>query len=217
MTYIKICGITNRLDALAAIELGADALGFIAFPDSARFISALAFRRIREVLPPDFPAIVVAKKPHEAVKYEPSILQYYEEDGLEEGIPESTARLKVVRVRSAEDIKKAASQIDERLAAIVMDAFHVTHYGGSGTRFDWSLAQSIGQKSPKPLILAGGLTPKNVAQALETVRPYAVDVSSGVEDETPGNKCRDRMAEFIGAVREWDARNPPEHTAGFLR
>jgi phosphoribosylanthranilate isomerase len=205
-TLIKVCGITNREDAHAAIEAGADVLGFVAVQESPRYVGALAFQRIRDVLPEDFPVVVVAKRSSDAAKYHAPIVQYYDESELDDGLDASVKRIKVIRIHTADSIADAKAA-HEGIHAILLDGFHTTALGGTGTRFDWSLAESLPSEVAKPVILAGGLTPGNVSGALSAVRPYAVDVSSGVEDRTPGKKAHDLVRKFIGAVRSWDSEN----------
>ena len=208
MTFVKICGTTNREDAHAAIDLGADALGFVAIQESPRYISARDFERIREVLPPDFPLVVVAKRLSDAARYHAPFVQYYDEGSGFDGLDEGTKRIRVYRVRDADDIA-AAARPAAHVDAILLDASHAALLGGSGTRFDWELARDMHRLSPKPFVLAGGLNPANVAGALAQTRPYAVDVSSGVEDVVPGKKNADLIRKFIRAVREWDEANAP--------
>ena len=205
-TLIKICGITNREDAHAAIEAGADVLGFVAVQESPRYVAASAFLRIRDILPQDFPVVVVAKRASDAAKYHPPIVQYYEESGLDDGLDEDVKRILVVRFKNSESIAEATAS-QERAHAILVDGFHTIALGGTGTRFDWSQASALTSVVEKPVVLAGGLKPSNVREALSAVRPYAVDVSSGVEDITPGKKSHDLIKEFIGNVREWDKEN----------
>jgi phosphoribosylanthranilate isomerase len=202
-TLVKICGITNREDAHAAIDSGADLLGFIAVQESPRFVAAAAFQRIRDVLPDGFPLVVVAKRAADAAKYHAPIVQYYEESGLDDGLDEGTKRIRVVRIRDEAGLEEAR-QAQSGVHAILLDSFHVSMLGGSGTTFEWSIAKSLPADIEKPVILAGGLNPKNVPQALTEVRPHAVDVSSGVEDITAGKKNHGLIAEFIAAVRAWD-------------
>ena len=225
MTFVKICGITHREDAHAAIDAGADALGFIAVRESPRFISASDFRRIRQVLPDYFPLVVVVRRPSDAASYEAPIVQYYEESDLPDLLDPSTRRIKAYRVHDAEGIE-AVKAAPDHLDAILLDAFHTALLGGSGARFDWSLTQALvrwREQTSMPLILAGGLKHENVARAIAEVRPDAVDVSSGVEEaKTPGKKRADLMRLFVAAVRDADEqqnflrKNPLRMLSRFL-
>ncbi|MBC8142483.1 MAG: phosphoribosylanthranilate isomerase [Armatimonadetes bacterium] len=199
MTQIKICGLTNADDARAAVRLGADALGFIGVPGSPRYITPDAMRAATRGLPPFVTTVVVVRTPIDAVGYPASTLQYYDGDS-------AAALLKRVRVFR---IQNAAS-LDELREyrhtpdAVLLDAFHETALGGAGVRFDWNLAvEAKHMMGDLPVILAGGLTPENVADAVRMVRPYAVDVSSGVESE-PRRKDHDKLRRFIAAVRDAD-------------
>lgn len=200
MTYIKFCGITNREDAHAAIEAGADALGFIGIKESPRFISALDFQRIRDVLPARFPVIVVVKRAADAQKYHPEIVQYYESSDLPDDLPDSTKKLRVFRIHDAEDVD-AARGFDGG-PAIVLDAFHAALLGGSGTTFDWKMLSGANVHFARPFLLAGGLNHTNVAEAISIAQPYAVDVSSGVEEpKMPGKKHHELLKKFVASVR----------------
>lgn len=205
-TFIKICGVTNREDAHVAIECGADALGFIAVQESPRFITAMAFHRIQEIVPSHIPLVIVVKRAGDAAKYGGDIVQYYDPASIDAASPDASKLLRVVKVRDTDDLESFPDDLDY-VDALLLDALHATVLGGSGTRFDWDLVKDLRSKSKKPFILAGGLTPANVEQALESVKPYGVDVSSGVEDKVPGAKDHKLIAEFITNVRKWDAAN----------
>ena len=203
MTRVKICGITNIDDALAAIEAGADALGFV-FAESSRKVNAPTVMNILEKLPPLVTTVgVFAKQDTDEVFkiWKQTNLHYAQLHGY--GPPREMAWhrvIKAVRATSWEDI---CAQLGDRSgvfsAAILLDAHVEGKMGGTGRTFDWDLAiqaKSLG----KPIILAGGLTPENVAEAVRKVQPYAVDVSSGVES-SPGKKDHDKIREFIANVR----------------
>lgn len=211
MPRVKICGITNIEDALASVEAGADALGFV-FADSPRKVSAETALDIIRRLPPFVSTVgVFARQEPEEV------LRIWRETGVEfaqlHGEPAPTRELfppdggfgfhriiRALRVKSADDIRRAADDRAVRAcAAILLDAHVDGLMGGTGRTFDWNLAveaQSLG----KPIILAGGLTPGNVAEAVRSVRPYAVDVSTGLE-ASPGRKDHARIKEFIHNAR----------------
>jgi phosphoribosylanthranilate isomerase len=198
---VKICGVTRLEDALQAARLGADALGFNFWPGSKRFLAPAAARSIVERLPPFVTPVGVFVNQPEA-----EIRRAAEESGVRvlqlhgDEPPELCARLplpvvKAVRVGGALPLDALRAY---PVAAFLLDA-PSAGYGGSGATFDWSLAEGVAGLGP--LILAGGLTPENVAAAVRRVRPYAVDVASGVES-APGVKDVSKMTRFIAAAGE---------------
>ena len=197
-TRVKICGITSRKDALAAVECGADALGFV-FAPSPRQITADQAGEIIAALPPLVMSVgVFVDAPEHQVR---EIAQRCRLDVLQFHGDESPAYchdfdrrvIKAFRVRDESVADQAAGyDVDARL-------FDASTGGGTGRTFDWDLIREIGGY----IILAGGLTPENVIEAIRRVRPYAIDVSSGVEDE-PGRKNRRLMEAFIRQVRRAD-------------
>jgi phosphoribosylanthranilate isomerase len=218
MTRVKICGIMNVEDALAAIEAGADALGFN-FADSPRKVDIKTARRVISRLPRDSVTIGVFANQAmiEVVRIlEKAGLGYAQIHGrvpanLRYGVNIPTlvrARpageywglIRAISVESATDIEQAGKdRLVEIADAILLDAHVEGKMGGTGQTFDWDLAiqaKTLG----KPIILAGGLTPENVAEAIRKVQPYAVDVASGVE-ASPGKKDHDKIREFINNVR----------------
>ena len=201
MAKVKICGITNLEDALFAAEAGADALGFVFYAKSPRCIAPDRAREIILRLPPFVTKVGVfvneeLDRVREIMAY--CHLDYAQLHGDEP--PEQVAALaprviKAVRVRLAADIERLAQY---RAVAYLLDTYHPTKHGGTGEAFDWELA--VEAKSHGPIILAGGLTPDNVAAAIERVQPYAVDVSSGVE-AAPGIKDYQKVQCFIIAAK----------------
>jgi len=198
---VKICGITRAEDALAAARLGADALGFNFWPASKRFVPPAAARAIVARLPPFVvPVGVFVDQPEE------EILAIVRETGvrvlqLHGGEPpEFCARLPlpVVKAIRVDAVKSLSAFASYEVAAFLLDT-PSRGFGGSGQPFDWSLAEGVSEIAP--VILAGGLTPENVAQAIRAVRPYAVDVASGVES-APGVKDLARLARFIAIAKE---------------
>jgi phosphoribosylanthranilate isomerase len=207
MTRIKICGITNVADAQAAVVLGADALGVIGVPNTPRYVSPGVVEEIRYSLPPLVPLVAVVRRPEDADDYLTEAVQYYEEGDTEYrpvwGQPYRYIR--VFRIRDAGSLAEIeAYKYRPKRRLFHLDAYHEKMLGGAGVAFDWSLAvrakEILGET---PLMLAGGLTPENVAEAVRTVRPYAVDVSSGVE-ATVGRKDHEKLRAFINAVRSAD-------------
>ncbi len=198
---IKICGVTRLEDALAAARLGADALGFNFWPGSKRHLDAAAARRIISRLPPFVTPVGVFVNQSEgemrAIASETGI-QVFQLHGDEP--PELCARLPlpVVKAIPVDQVRTLSRLLSYEVQAFLLDT-PSRGYGGSGEPFDWSLAEGVSDVAP--VILAGGLTPENVAGAIRAVRPWAVDVASGVES-SPGVKNPGRMARFVAAVRE---------------
>jgi len=198
---IKICGVTRLEDALAAARLGADALGFNFWPGSKRHLTATAARRIISRLPPFVTPVGVfvnqAEGELRAIAAESGI-QVFQLHGDEP--PELCSRLPlpVVKAIPVDRVRTLSKLLSYEVQAFLLDT-PSRGYGGSGEPFDWSLAEGVSEVAP--VILAGGLTPENVADAVRAVRPWAVDVASGVES-SPGVKDPERMSRFITAVRE---------------
>ena len=205
MTRIKICGITNRPDALAAAEAGADALGFIAVPGSPRYMDTQQQFEISEELPLFVRRVVVVQRPEDAEEYGMDYVQYYEDTPHWHcAVAFPGERIRAFRMRDESTLREIEAY-SEPVGAILLDTYHKAMLGGSGEAFDWSLAAQAKALTDRPILLAGGLTPENVQDALEAVRPYGVDVSSGVE-ASPGVKDRAKIKAFVRAVREWDLR-----------
>ena len=198
---IKICGVTRLEDALSAARLGADALGFNFWPGSKRHLDAAAARRIISRLPPFVTPVGVFVNQSEgemrAIAAETGI-QVFQLHGDEP--PELCSRLPlpVVKAIPVDQVRTLSRLLSYEVQAFLLDT-PSRGYGGTGQPFDWSLAEGVSEVAP--VILAGGLTPENVAEAVRAVRPWAVDVASGVES-SPGVKDADRMSRFIEAVRE---------------
>jgi len=203
---VKICGITNLEDALAAAQAGADFLGFIFYPRSPRYLEP---EKVREIVSqvraqrlgpiPKFVGVFVNQAPETVARLlEFCGLDYAQLHGDEEpadGVVLGRERvIKAVRVRSAADV----SALGRWPAALYLLDTYSQQPGGTGQTFDWKLAEFA--SSYGAIILAGGLTPENVAEAIRQVRPFGVDVSTGVES-TPGRKDHDRLKQFIRAVR----------------
>jgi phosphoribosylanthranilate isomerase len=200
-TRVKICGITNRQDALDAVRLGADAIGLVFYPPSPRCVTAEQAAAIVDHLPP-FVTVVglfvdagrrAIGEVLGAVRVD--LLQFHgaerPEDCLEHGRP----YIKAVRVREGMDLRAERKRY-AGASALLLDAYQPGVPGGTGQAFDWDLIPaSLGPES----ILAGGLTPANVADAVRRVRPYAVDVSGGVEREK-GRKDAGKIEAFMRGV-----------------
>lgn len=206
-TRVKICGITRPEDALAAAEAGADAIGLVFHAPSPRAVTPDDAARILAVLPPyvTVSALFVNASP-ESVKavlasVPVDLLQFHGDEDAAYCASFGHPWIKALRVRpdaqSADVIRQMQAWPGAR--GVLLDAWHDQVYGGSGQRFDWNVV--AGEQSPAVpgLVLAGGLNPGNVAEAIRTVRPWAVDVSSGVE-EAPGRKSAPLIEAFMQAV-----------------
>jgi len=203
MTRIKICGISNSLDAVAAAEAGADALGFIAVPGTPRFVPPEVYHEISAALPLFVKRVVVAHRPEDAEEYLAEYVEHYADTTDKSRFRRGAAwRIRAFRMRDESSLAEIAAYPDA-VGAVLLDAYHKDKLGGSGEMFDWSLAVRAKALTARPVMLAGGLTPDNVTAALDAVRPYAVDVSSGVES-APGVKDHAKVRAFIRAVRAWD-------------
>jgi phosphoribosylanthranilate isomerase len=205
MTLVKICGITNLDDAVAAVAAGADALGFNFYKPSPRYITPHAAREIIEQLPNSIlnVGVFVNEVSPEIVRHianESGVtaLQLHgdESPDYSRELAASQYVIKVFAVSNDFDTRVTESyQVD----AIMLDTKHNTLRGGTGRAFDWSVAQRVSKIVPK-LFLAGGLSPENVADAIESVHPYGVDACSSLEDR-PGKKNEERMRAFVAAAR----------------
>jgi len=203
MTRIKICGITRVEDALAAASSGADAIGLVFYQRSPRHVSIAQARQLAEALPP-FVSIVglfvdadaaFVREVLESVRLD--LLQFHGDEAPEYCEQFSRPYLKAIRVKAGVDLLQCAS--DFRSAkGLLLDAHVEGVPGGTGTAFDWTL---IPGNLPLPVILSGGLDAENVAAAIKQVRPYAVDVSSGVESGK-GIKDGAKIAAFINEVKQ---------------
>jgi phosphoribosylanthranilate isomerase len=193
-TRVKICGITSVADAEAAVSFGADAIGVIAVPESSRLVLPEMVAQIRAALPLFTPLVVVVKTTEEAFAYGSDFIQFYE--GPPSAVRKNIRAFRIKDKQSLDEIASYPFSID----AILLDTYHEKALGGVGAKFDWDLAIEAKTHTNLPLLLAGGLTPENVAEAVRTVRPYAVDVASGVEGSV-GKKDYGKLKAFIEAVR----------------
>jgi len=200
---VKICGITNPTDAVVAAEAGADALGFIFYPKSPRYISFESAANIIRELPARILKVgVFVNASREDVlaaqqECQLSVLQFHGEETSEFCAGFSGQTWKAFRVTGAETLNRLAAY---RTTAWLLDAWSPAMPGGTGERFDWDLAVEA-QKAGRPIILAGGLTPENVMSAVQRVRPMGVDVSSGVE-MAPGRKDSAKVKAFVSAAKQ---------------
>lgn len=205
-TRIKICGITNIDDALAAVEYGADALGFV-FAESPRMVDVTVVSKIIIQLPPFIQTVgvFVEQSPHEAHE----IAEYCGLSTIQIGLKKAEL-VKSMSKREVIPVIRIAGNGDLRqleklnFKTFLLDSFSPSRAGGTGKTFDWDIAVHAARFGN--VILAGGLNPGNISQALMKTRPFAVDVSSGVEKE-PGRKDHKKMQQFIDEVRQWDLEN----------
>ena len=204
-TRVKICGITRQEDLRAAVEAGADAIGLVFYPPSPRCLKLDQARALREATPPFVASVALfvnaSKEEIEQVTkhVRPTMLQFHGEESPEFCASFGAPYMKACRVRPGLDLLKYLRPFSGA-AGWLLDS-HVEEYGGVGERFDWSLVPAVRER---PLVLSGGLSPENVGEAIRRVRPWAVDVSSGVES-AKGIKDAARIAAFIAEVRNADA------------
>ena len=199
---VKICGITNVEDALAAVAAGADAIGLMFFEKSPRFVTLDTAAAISHALPPQIVRVGVFVNPSEADVTEAiavcglTILQFHGDETPEFCAQFPLMTMKAFRVKDAESLQALP---EYRTDAWLLDAYSPAALGGTGERFNWDLAIEA-QKLGRPIFLAGGLTPENVAEAVRRVQPFGVDVSSGVES-APGKKDAAKVRAFIAAAK----------------
>jgi len=206
-TRIKICGLTREADVVAAVEAGADAIGFVFYEKSPRCVSVARAAELARQLPPFVTPVGLFVNASDAqvdaaTSAIPTLLLQFHGDET----PQACARparpyLRAARVMAGFDLLDFATRF-AHAQAILLDA-HVDGYGGGGKVFDWSLIQSA---ASLPVVLSGGLHAGNVIQGIRQLRPWAVDVSSGVES-AKGIKDAEAIRRFCDAVREADAGN----------
>ena len=207
-TRVKICGITRPEDGLAAAALGADAIGLVFYPPSRRAVEPAMAAAIVTTLPPFVSAIglFVDADPDQvrAVLAEVPLtaLQFHGDESPEYCIGFDRPYIKAVPMGAGADVGEYAERF-HTASALLLDSHGGSKTGGSGQSFDW---QAVPPVCPRPLILAGGLNPENVAEAIDRVGPYAVDVSSGVETMQKGIKDPTLMAAFMNAVVKGESR-----------
>ena len=207
-TRIKICGITRTQDAIAAASAGADAIGLVFYPHSPRYLSGERAVEIRDALPPFVQTVALFVNPDAAQvaqvigRVRPAMLQFHGEEAPDFCAQFGMPFVKACRVKAGVDALEYLRPFS-RAAAWLFDSY-VPEYGGVGERFDWSLLPAASPPSgAKPFILSGGLDRGNVAEAVRGVRPWGVDVSSGVES-AKGIKDAAKIAAFIAEVRNAD-------------
>jgi len=208
---VKICGITRKEDLDAAVAAGADAVGFVVgVASSPRNIALEKAEKLIRQVPPFVKSVLVTvpKSVDEFEIYEqlnPDAIQIHGENlhaaaSVRLKIP-NTLLIGAVNANLA-NVLNVVSRTAKIFDAVLLDSFADGRYGGTGIVHDWELSKRVKQViHPKPLILAGGLNPENVAEAVRTVQPYAVDVSSGVERQ-PGIKDHKKIIEFIKNAKD---------------
>ena len=213
-TRVKICGITRLEDALAAVNAGADALGMVFYEPSPRNIDISKAAEIAKKIP-GFVSLVglVVNAGKERVQQILSevplqVVQFHGDEMPDECDAIDHHYIKAMRLGtegsglSGESLRKEINSF-ESAAGVLLDTYRKGTPGGTGEKFDWDLVPQSDEIQGKPIILAGGLTPENVFEAVKTVKPYAVDVSGGVESE-PGIKDAARIRAFLESVRDAD-------------
>jgi phosphoribosylanthranilate isomerase len=201
-TRVKICGITNLADAQSAVEAGADALGFNFYDKSPRFVTIQRAAEITKQIPPFVMRVGVFVNAQEEF-----VLRAIAEAGLTmlqfhgDELPEFCAQFGLMSMKAfrMRDEKSLAELPQFQTDAYLLDAFSPEARGGTGEKFNWDLAVEA-QRFGKPIFLAGGLTPENVADAVRKVIPFGVDVASGVES-SPGKKDPAKVKAFIAAAK----------------
>lgn len=207
---VKICGLTRRSDAEFAASVGADFLGVVGVPESPRARSADQAGEILSGLDPEGVVVLAETRPEAVVEFATrsgaSVLQLHgdEEVDLLAGVRAAGpwTLWKAVRVQGPEDAERALDRYAELVDGFLWDGWHPDRLGGSGVSFPWDALRSVRESFPaeKTLVVAGGLTPENVAEVIARLRPDVVDVSSGVET-SPGIKDPDRVSRFVRAAR----------------
>lgn len=208
-TRIKFCGLTRAQDIEAAARLGADAIGLVCVPGSKRELSAARAAELRALVPPFMATVLLLSNADEAFardaidRVRPDFVQFHGRETPDYCVSMGRPYFKGVAVASEQDVIEAAQRYASA-SALLLDSHGVDGMGGTGKAFDWG---QIPRSLDVAVILAGGLTPENVGRAVRMATPYAVDVSSGIEN-APGRKDFEKMKAFAEAVRQADAEMP---------
>jgi phosphoribosylanthranilate isomerase len=203
-TRVKVCGITRPADARAAAQAGADAIGLVFYPPSPRYLSTERAVEIRDALPPFVQSVALFVNPDAPQvaqvigRVKPALLQFHGEETPQFCAQFGLPYVKACRMKPGVDALEYLRPFSSA-AAWLFDS-HVAEYGGVGESFDWSLVPAQRERA---VILSGGLSPANVAEAVRRMRPWGVDVSSGVES-AKGLKDAAKIAAFIAEVRNAD-------------
>ncbi len=215
-TRIKVCGLTRESDVDAAVEAGADAIGFVLYERSPRCVTPLRAAELARRLPPFVTPVVLLVNASQALLGQATaavphaLLQFHGDETPSQCTAASRPFIRAARMAPGFDLLDFARQF-EAAQALLVDA-HVDGYGGGGQVFDWSLLADLPQSVSRSLVLSGGLHAGNVAEGIRRVRPWAVDVSSGVE-VSKGIKDPSRMTAFCQAVRQADRELAGSHFA----
>ncbi|MDR2000678.1 MAG: phosphoribosylanthranilate isomerase [Zoogloeaceae bacterium] len=205
-TRVKICGITRDQDLAAAVAAGADAAGFVFYPESPRFLAAERAVALLQRMPPFVTSVGLFVNPDPAFVRQTlalapvDLLQFHGEETPEFCRQFGRPYIKTARMKPGFDLVEFARAYASA-QGLLLDT-HVEGYGGGGRAFDWSL---VPENLPLPILLAGGLDSENVGAAIRKLRPWAVDVSSGVE-LSKGIKDAGKIAAFVAAVKNADTR-----------
>jgi phosphoribosylanthranilate isomerase len=204
-TRVKICGLTRRDDAVAAVRLGADALGLVFYAASPRAVGITQAQEVIRDLPSRVSVVALFVNATESEiravlgKVRIDLLQFHGDETPQDCMGYGVPYIKAVRMREDIDLFEI-EKVYASASGLLLDSYQRGVAGGTGVAFDWArVPQSVTRRLTKPIILAGGLTPDNVAEAIRQVRPYAVDVSGGVES-MKGMKDAAKMAAFMQGV-----------------
>lgn len=205
-TRIKICGLTRTEDIRAAVQAGADALGFVLYPESPRYVDMAHLRELAQVVPAFVSPVLLfvnaaPTQIEQALTVVPqALLQFHGDETPADCQRYQRPYLRAARVHAGLNlVEYAQAYMEAGAQALLLDTYTAA-YGGSGKTFDWSL---IPKNAAFPTVLSGGLDSENVAEGVRLLRPWAVDVSSGVE-QAKGIKDPNKIAQFIAAVRTAD-------------
>ncbi|MFC1703808.1 phosphoribosylanthranilate isomerase [Candidatus Omnitrophota bacterium] len=200
---VKICGITNLADAKVAIAAGADALGFIFYPKSKRFIKPSDAKKIISRLPKSIKKVGVFVNEKKlrvrtiANVCQLDILQFHGNESV--GYCNHFKQKRIIKAFRIKDTKSLKSISGYVVDAFLLDSYHRSHFGGTGKTFQWEVVKKI-KKLNTPIVLSGGLNPANIQGAIRKTEPYAVDVSTGVE-RIPGKKDHRLLRKFVKAAK----------------
>lgn len=189
---VKICGLTRPEDIACAVEAGADALGFVFETSSPRYVGIRWPDLLRCIPPYIYRVAVFGPAPAEIPEGVHAVQALW---GDSPARVNGVDLIRTVRLGNGANIRQAREQASA-ISAILLDSFAPGQFGGTGLTVDWNLAQEFVEECPLKVVLAGGLTPENVAEAIQSVRPFGVDVSSGVET-SPGIKSQEQIRRFI--------------------
>ena len=198
MIKVKICGITDPQMAIDACMAGADAIGLVFYPSSSRYVDPVCAASIAKAMPPFVQRVGLFVNAHRDEvlsilhQVELDLLQFHGDESAEYCDSFGKAYIKVIAMKSGTDVRMRMAEYPNA-KGFLLDAYHPEQPGGTGQAFNWA---EFPVDADKPLILAGGLTPDNVAEAIQSCQPYAVDVSGGVE-ASKGKKSIERIRAFI--------------------